>query len=305
MRSSTVRFVRSAVLRWARGHDRRLPWRGERDPYRVLVSEVMLQQTQAARVAEAYPSFVRRFPSVGALAAARPATVLRAWEGLGYNRRALSLWRAAGVIDARGSFPRTIPELEALPGVGPYTARAVASFAWGDDAAVVDVNVRRVLTRFLGLAPGSEVQRIADRLLPPGRAPAWNQALMDLGSGVCRPRNPACERCPLRRRCRWAAGERPHGERTASPGRPPFEETRRYARGRVVAALRRSEHGVAESRLPRLTGLDPRRVADAVAALERDGLVTRSGATVALGPASEAGARRATGPVPGACGRRE
>src|SRR5439155_5765285 len=156
--------IRRSIRRWAATLDRPLPWRGERDPYKVLVSEVMLQQTQASRVVEPYGRFLARFPSVESLAAADAADVLREWGTLGYNRRALNLWRAARAIVERGGFPRTIEELQELPGVGPYTARAVASFAFDVDCGIVEANVRHVLSRAFGAS--SPAQETADALVP-------------------------------------------------------------------------------------------------------------------------------------------
>jgi A/G-specific adenine glycosylase len=270
--------IRRALLSWAREHDRPLPWRGVRDPYRVLVSEVMLQQTQAGRIVEAYPAFLDRFPTVEALSQADPADVLRAWGNLGYNRRAVNLWRAANAIVERGAFPDTVEELEALPGVGPYTARAVASFAFGRDTAVVEANVRRIVSR---LEPDADVAVLADGLVPRGRAAAWNQALMDLGADVCRPRNPCCGVCPLAAFCAWSRGVR--RDAPARAAAPPFETTNRYARGRVVAALRERRRAVTVTALRRVTRLTEERLHAAVRGLERDGIVTVGSGRVALG----------------------
>jgi A/G-specific adenine glycosylase len=275
--------------------DRPLPWRGERDPYRVLVSEVMLQQTQAARVAKDYETFLARFPTVDALAAADPAAVLRAWGNLGYNRRALNLWRAAATIADRG-WPRTIDGLRELPGIGPYTARAVASFAFDAEAGVVDANVRRVLSRVHGLAPDEDVQALADALVPPGTAPRWNQAMIDLGAVVCRARDPQCAGCPIRSGCAWTSGRRPASKRAARPA-PRFETTMRYARGRIVSVLRSRRWTTLRS-LVRYSGLEAGRASAAVDALEADGVINRRGERIYLGPgaaisrATEASERR-------------
>jgi A/G-specific adenine glycosylase len=243
---------------------RPFPWRRTRDPYRLLVSEVMLQQTQAPRVVAHYERFVAAFPDAGALAAAPAAAVLALWSGLGYNRRALALHAAARHV-ARSGWPE---RLEDLPGVGPYTAAAVASFAWDAPVAAVDTNVRRVLERHDGVrrAPRALAARAAG-LLPPGRAATFNQAMMELGATVCRPRRPVCGACPVRGSC--AAPGAP-----AAPPRPArrerFEATDRWARGRVVAAL------VAGRPLP--DGLEGERRERVLAGLERDGLVLRTAA---------------------------
>lgn len=234
---------RRAVLGFARRGLRDLPWRATRDPWHVLVSEVMLQQTQAARVIAPWSRFVERFPDPAACAAATGAEVVRRWDGLGYNRRAVNLHRAAAAVVEHhdGRVPRTVVELRKLPGVGPYTARAVVAFAFEGDVAVVDTNVARVVTRAVAgrpMRPG-QVQALADVLVPPGRGWLWNQALLDLGAVLCTARAPDCGGCPLRRRCRWATGAA-----APDPWRPTsfqsrFEGSDRQGRGRLVAALRR------------------------------------------------------------------
>jgi A/G-specific adenine glycosylase len=262
-----------AILRWYGAVRRDLPWRRTTDPYRILVSEVMLQQTQVARVVPYYEAWLERFPSEDVLASAPAADVLRQWSGLGYNRRALALQAACGVV-ARDGWPRTVEGLQALPGVGPYTAAAVGSFAFGAQVAAVDTNVRRVIERLdrrRRRAP--ELARRAEALVPDGRAADWNQALMELGATVCTARAPACEGCP-------AASCRSHGRPAIAPtARRPservrFEETDRYVRGRIVAALAAGE--------PVPDGFVPERLERALAGLERDGLVVREGGGVRL-----------------------
>lgn len=244
----------------------------------------MLQQTQAGRVAEIYPRFIRRFPTHSSMARADAAAVLRAWENLGYNRRALNLWRAAGAIEAFGTFPASVGSLEQLPGIGPYTARAVASFAFDADVAAVDANVRRVITRSHG--DGVCVQAVADALVPHTMSAAWNQAMIDLGAVVCSARNPRCDVCPLRRSCVWRAAPTPAPRRS---GTSRFEDTTRYARGRVVAVLR-DGGAMPVATLRRRLGLASLRTDGAIDSLVRDGLVHRRGRVIALGP--EASGRR-------------
>jgi A/G-specific adenine glycosylase len=268
--------TRERVLAWFAEAGRDLPWRATRDPYRVLVAEVLAQQTQAARAAAAWPRFLERFPDVATLAAAAPAEVLRAWQGLGYNRRALALHRTAQAVAERGGWPDTVEGLAALPGVGPYTARAVACFALGRRVAPVDTNVARVLARSLAGADPAQLtpaarQRLADEALPPpahgpavpgapdpsGRAWTWSSALMDVGALHCRPR-PRCEGCPLAPSCRWRAlGP------AAPPPRPraqaPFATSDRRWRGAVVRALAAAPDG-----------LDRAALADAVQAAAAD-----------------------------------
>ena len=201
------------LLIWYRHNRRPFPWRATKDPYALLVSEVMLQQTQAARVVPYYEAFLARFPDAQTLAAAPPRDVLKAWSGLGYNRRALSLQAAARVVAATG-WPEDLTE---LPGVGPYTAAAVGSFAWDRAQAAIDTNARRVIERFDGAryAPRALDGRAAV-LLPPGRAADFNQAMMELGATVCRPRAPRCERCPLRDGCATRAAGGPAPARAAA-----------------------------------------------------------------------------------------
>lgn len=244
--------VRELVLEWFARSARDLPWRRTRDPYQVLVAEVLAQQTQAERAAEAFPRFLARFPDPSALAAATPAEVLRAWQGLGYNRRALALRACAVAVVERGGWPDTVEELAALPGIGPYTARAVACFALGQDVAPVDTNVARVLARSLAGADPSQLtpatrQRLADAALPGGRAWAWSSALMDVGSAHCRPR-PRCQGCPLALRCRWLAlGAAAPAARPRTAGR--FSTSDRRWRGAVVRELAAAPDGLDEAAL--------------------------------------------------------
>ncbi len=193
---------RKSLLRWYDREQRRLPWRGERDPYRILVSEMMLQQTRVAVVEERYKAFIRQFPATVRLASAREQTVLAAWSGLGYYRRARALHAAAKEIAGNGSFPRTAEALRGLPGVGRYTAAAVASIAFGEPAAVVDGNVKRVLGRILGRElMEQECWAVAGELLDRRRPGDFNQAMMELGAMVCLPGNPLCGKCPVSQLC--------------------------------------------------------------------------------------------------------
>ena len=192
--------LRRKLLHWYDRHRRDLPWRRTPDPYRVWLAEVMLQQTRVAAVEPYYQCFLGLFPSVEALARARPQRVLRAWAGLGYYSRARALQAAARQIRTRGRFPSTYAEWRALPGVGPYTAAAVASIAFGKPHAVVDGNVRRVLARLFTRARGLE--ETAAALLDRTRPGDFNQALMELGATRCRPRAPLCRKCPLAAHCR-------------------------------------------------------------------------------------------------------
>lgn len=205
-----ARKFSAALRRWFRKHGRRLPWRETRDPYRVLVSEAMLQQTQVARVIDYYDRFVSRFPTIDALAAAPARQVRDSWEGLGYYARARNLHATARSVAGNGGLPSDPEALRALPGVGPYTAGAVASFAFERRAALVDTNVARVLKRVFAprANPKSgrgqkKVWAIAEAILPRSGKHAWthNQALMELGALVCTARVARCEMCPVIRHC--------------------------------------------------------------------------------------------------------
>ena len=209
-RERKVRTFRRRLLRWYARHRRDLPWRGVRDPYAVLVSEVMLQQTQVARVVEFYTRFLARYPTVEDLAAARADEVRESWDGLGYYARARNLHAAARRIvrNPGGGLPDRPEELRRLPGIGRYTAGAVASLAFGADVAAVDTNVERVLARVFRLrgprksaARGRRVWGLASALVPRGRSADWNQALMDLGATVCTARAPRCPICPVAAVC--------------------------------------------------------------------------------------------------------
>ena len=282
---SRRRLGREALRAWYVPRRRAYPWRGSHDPYAVWVSEVMLQQTQASRVVPAFRSFLRRFPTVRALAAAPRRDVVREWGGLGYNRRAVRLSEAARAIirDHGGRIPRDPATLRELPGVGPYTSAAVASLGFGRPVAVVDSNVCRVVARVhLGIdgheAPAKEVWALADAWLDRDDPITWNQAVMDLGREVCRP-NPRCDACPLSRVCRFhlagsiaARGRRRQG---------PFEGSGRQVRGAVVRALR-SHPSLTRKRLAEETGFPRERIDAAIATLTTDGLVEGGGGAVRL-----------------------
>lgn len=203
------RRFRAQLLRWFDREKRELPWRGESDPYRILVSEVMLQQTRVAVVKERYQKFLRQFPTVSRLARAREETVLAAWSGLGYYRRARALHAAAKSIRENGGLPGSAAELMHLPGIGRYTAAAVASIAFGKSIAVVDGNVKRVLQRLSGSElSGDGYWQTAQELLEQQRPGDFNQAMMELGATVCVPSQPLCAQCPVTTFCasRGASG---------------------------------------------------------------------------------------------------
>jgi A/G-specific adenine glycosylase len=273
-----------AVLAWGEQERRDLPWRRTRDPWAILVSEVMLQQTQVDRVVPRHRSFLARFPTTRATASEPLAEVIAEWVGLGYNRRAVRLHGAAVAVedDHDGRFPDNYAALVRLPGVGPYTARAVLAFAFEAPAvAVVDTNVARVLARLVGRRlTAKEAQSAADAAVVPDASWAWNQSMLDLGAAVCRPRRPACDRCPVAPGCAWFRSGCPSpdpaiGSAQVSTGQPPFAGSDRQGRGRLVAALRDGE--VREDDLAVVMGWpdDPGRATRVAATVVADGLAVR------------------------------
>jgi len=270
----------TAILRWYASNARDLPWRRpSAGPWAVLVSEVMLQQTPVARVLPAYESWLARWPVPSALAASPPAEAVRHWGRLGYPRRALWLHAAARTIAEQhgGEVPSSIGALRALPGVGPYTAAAVASFAFGQRHAVLDTNVRRVLARLMGgtalpsPSPTAAEVRMAESLLPaaPRLASRWSVAVMELGAMICTSTSPRCSDCPVTAACAWhqagspKAAERRRGQR--------YEGTDRQCRGNLLAVLREAEGPVPAGRLG-ATWPDAQQRTRALASLVADGL---------------------------------
>ena len=254
--ADSVQAFQLHILSWYATFKRDLPWRGDPDPYHILVSEIMLQQTQVDRVIPKYLAFLERFPTLVSLAEAPTADVLRQWQGLGYNRRALNLKRAAETAcrEYGGRLPETVAELEQLPGIGKYTARAVASFAFNVQVPVVDTNVRRVLSSLAGRDLSErETWELAERVLPAGRAADWNQALMDYGALV----------------------QKATPRRTGKPSEP-FATTNRFWRGRIVDALRASGRVTMDGLLEALPypNRDDERVRGLVLALHEEGMVS-------------------------------
>jgi A/G-specific adenine glycosylase len=304
LRTASDASFGSLLLAWFERHGRSgLPWRTDRTPYRIVVSEFMLQQTQVERVVPIFERFVARWPAFAALAQASQADVVRAWKGLGYNARAVRLHRLAKEVWARfeGVLPREEAALRELPGIGPYTARAIAAFAFDADAVAFDTNVQRIVQRTqLGLewpirAPARALEARAAALLPPGYGYAFNSALMDLGASLCTARTPKCLICPLRNVCAAAPVDAAELARLAAPGPrgsargERFETTTRYLRGRVVDRLRDLPAGRRVSLLEFQTGLAPEvphhdagAVEAALDALAADGLVERGEGWVRL-----------------------
>lgn len=273
------------LITWWSANGRDLPWRRTRDPWAVLVSELMLQQTQVARVRERWQSFLDRFPTPAVCAAAPAGDVVDEWAGLGYNRRAVHLHRAATrcVEEFGGRVPTTLEELLTLPGVGPYTARAVLVFALERDIGLVDTNAGRFVARALAgarLAP-REAQVTADAHVPADWGWTWGQAVFDLGASVCTKRAPECDTCPIVRHCAWARAGFPtpdpiDGSAGISAPQTRFEGSDRQGRGRLVDALRRGE--VTDQRLAEVMGWadEPERAERVAGSLVADGLAVHA-----------------------------
>jgi A/G-specific adenine glycosylase len=260
--------VHAGLLDWYAGQARPLPWRRTRDPYAILVAEVMLQQTQVDRVIPKWHAWLQQFPTLVDLARASRADAIRAWQGLGYNLRAVRLHSIAvqAVEEHGGELPRDIEGLMRLKGIGRYTAGAIACFAYERPVAMVDTNVRRVLSRVFGWDPRT-VERMADGVLPERVAYAWNQALMDLGATLCRPMRPLCLACPLVVEC----GGPPAAVPKSRPPAERFSASRRYRRGRLVQLLRDLPKGesLATEEAARTVGALP----DVIRGLADDGLI--------------------------------
>ena len=268
----------------ASGRD--LPWRRTREPWAILVSELMLQQTQASRVIERLPLFLKQFPNPTAMASGPAANVISAWTGLGYNRRALNLHRSAAVMVELhgGKVPRDLAALLALPGVGPYTARAIRVFAFEEGDAVVDTNIGRVLARWgNGSLKPAAAQALADSLVPDNDPWTWNQAIMELGALVCS-KTPGCSQCPVSDHCQWFQAGRPDpdpavGSASVSKKQSRFEGSDRQGRAALVRTL--GAGSLPFDKVPAAMGWpqDPDRADRVLRSLVDDGMVVeRNGA---------------------------
>ncbi|MDQ2905545.1 MAG: A/G-specific adenine glycosylase [Ktedonobacteraceae bacterium] len=300
----TVARVQRCILDWYAAEQRDLPWRSTSDPYAILVSEIMLQQTQVERVLPKYRQFLAAFPTLADLAAAPTSAVISVWVPLGYNSRAVRLQAIARQVMATydGRIPDTIEELLTLKGIGRYTAGAIACFAYRKAVATVDTNIRRVLHRiFLGLEHpeprlnDAQMLALAEQVLPPAEAYNWNQALMDLGATICTSNNPQCVCCPLQDTCSAYAEMSQHSlfpsgsvlrqlrkvaEKKATYQAQPFTQSNRYYRGRIVDLLRSlpSDQRISLSMLgatikPEFTAADLPWLQKVVAGLAKDGLL--------------------------------
>jgi A/G-specific adenine glycosylase len=288
---SWSRAASRQILRWYSIHGRTLPWRNIRDPYRILVAEIMLQQTQVNRVLRLYPLFLKRFPTLKSLASARQSQVVVAWKGMGYNTRAVRLHRLAhDLLEMnRGMVPRSIEACTRLPGIGRYTAHALVVSIYGEDHPVVDVNIRRVLSRlFWRMRTTREMKReeeiwtLASKLVPHRRGYVWTQALMDLGATVCTARNPRCGACPVSARCLSARAmiDTPLRRRLREPSLRGVPN--RIYRGRIVDILRTSRRPLKIQEIGRkvVPTFSPRHgtwLRKVIQGLRSDGLITVRG----------------------------
>lgn len=263
------------LFAWYEQYGRDFPWRQTNDPWAILVSEVMSQQTQIDRVATRYENFLARFPNPEALADATTGDVLTAWSGLGYNRRAINLQAAARVV-AKSGWPSSAAALERLPGIGPYTAAAVACFAFGEQVPAIDTNLKRVLSRWVGRPlVGKELANAASLMLPAGQAARWNSALMDLGAQICRPA-PLCEACPVAESCVDPTVYIP------PPRQARFHGSVRQTRGAIVRVMLDGQERTVQN-VATAVGHDEERITAALEALTREGVLTTSDRGYSLG----------------------
>ena len=274
MHSNTI----SKVFLWWDSEKRDLPWRISRDPWAILVSEFMLQQTQASRVVEKYKTFLKRFPNPTTCANSTPGKVIELWSGLGYNRRAINLHRTAKIIAEKhkGTVPDELSLLLDLPGIGDYTARAILAFSFEKDVAVVDVNVKRVLSRLEGRTLSmEEAQSIADQNLPTGEGWRWNQAMIEIGATICTARKTKCDKCPLKETCTWTKNQAATDPAISVKSKKleTFEGSDRQGRGKLINALRNEP--IMEKDAPQIFGWpnDHKRCKRVLEKLEKDGLI--------------------------------
>lgn len=284
-------IVRRKLLTWFSQHRRDLPWRRTTDPYAILISEVMLQQTQVDRVMPKYRAWLKTFPTIQSLARAPLIKVLKLWSGLGYNSRGKRLRDAARVVirERNGKIPSDVAALESLPGIGPYTARAVASFAFRKNVAVIDTNVRRVISRiFFGVRDPKnqkQLQTAVNAVAPKYNLHDWNAALMDFGALVCQSRKPKCDVCPVQQYCRAYPAVLQPVKQTNKQGSNRFEETDRFWRGRIISTLVNNGSQslvVLKKHLDQLGHLTNQRFQRLVRALDQENIVRRSGRKLAI-----------------------
>jgi A/G-specific adenine glycosylase len=288
MTHNRYKSLHSTVIAWYKKNGRDLPWRNTRNPYRILISEVMLQQTQVSRVTDFYKRWLQRFPTIASLARAPKNEVLKVWSGMGYNNRAIRLHTLAKIVTEsyNGKLPQSPSALEQLPGVGKYTSHAIACFAFGASLPVVDINVRRIFSRMcwkvtspLDLRSDRIIWSRASELLPARHVFEWNQALMDIGSQICTSRNPDCNHCPVNTFCASAftsalAKKVPRIQKNE----PSFNGIpRRIVRGAIVKLLHTQTHSPKEIQQhlkKEVVSLTPAALLKILQLLQRDGVVT-------------------------------
>lgn len=284
---NNLREIQQTILLWYKQSGRQLPWRQTTDPYRILVSEMMLQQTQVDRVIPKYYCFLEKFPTVISLADAQTADVLKMWSGLGYNRRALYLQKCAQTIKEKhnGKFPETTEELLALPGLGKYTAAAVQSFANNKDIVVIDVNIERIFKRIFYGKIGS-AEAIAQHVLPKNESRNWHNALMDIGSLFCTAKKPKCDLCPAKQFCA-SANNKERIEATWKKKKVvPFKDSDRIVRGTILKLLTtqngQEKNAIYEQVLQQNIKREREKFEEILVQLEKDGLVRREKEIVSL-----------------------
>ena len=275
-----IQEIQQTIIQWYKQYGRQLPWRQTTNPYRILVSEMMLQQTQVDRVIPKYYAFLEKFPTVASLADAQTADVLKMWSGLGYNRRALYLQKCAQTIKQKhnGNFPETTEELLALPGLGKYTAAAVQSFANNKDVVVIDVNIERIFKRiFYGKVESAEA--IAQHILPKNESRNWHNALMDVGALFCSAKNPKCDFCPAKNMCA-ASNNKERIEATWKKKKVvPFKDSDRIVRGTILKFLTTKNGQEQDQIYKQLIEQDIKRekekFEEIIVELEKDGLIKK------------------------------
>lgn len=277
--------IQERVLQWYAENGRKLPWRETTDPYKILVSEIMLQQTQVDRVIPKYYAFLERFHTAEALASAPVADVLRLWSGLGYNRRALYLQKCAQEIIKCGKFPSTEQELLQLPGVGKYTTRAILSFGMNRNVPVIDVNIALLYKRIF-YNKAENIEGIAQEFLPKNRSRDWHNALMDIGALFCTATNPKCNACPLRQFCASANKPERHEATRQKKKVVPFKKSDRIVRGTILKLLTQKNKQIRENIYAQLLEQKIKRKKEKfdeiVADLEKEGLLKKEGKRLSL-----------------------
>ena len=279
--------IQQTILEWYSTNKRNLPWRTTNNPYSIVVSEIMLQQTQVDRVIPKYNHFLKKFPTIEALAQASSAAIINEWAGLGYNRRALYLHKFAQAVvnQHKGIIPSSREQLLELPGIGPYTSQAIRCFGFHKDVPVVDINIKRVYSRifFRGEGSENELQNIARELIPNNNGVVWNNALMDFGATMCMDK-PKCGKCPLTQQC--SAYKSGNPEKYLKPKKQStFLGSNRYYRSLIIKELRNNKHF--KSSIKRIRQLMPQDKTEEwfekiIQSLERDGLVIRKKDNVSL-----------------------